>query len=82
VLKPGGRLFVVEHGRSPDQGVARWQERLNGMQQVIAGGCNLNRDISALLREAGFDVSGIETAYFKEMPRTHGYLYKGHAVRN
>jgi ubiquinone/menaquinone biosynthesis C-methylase UbiE len=80
VLKPGGRLFVVEHGRAKDAGVARWQDRLNGVQKTICGGCNINRDISGLLRAAGFDASNIEQAYFADMPRTHGYLYKGAAL--
>jgi ubiquinone/menaquinone biosynthesis C-methylase UbiE len=80
VLKPGGRLFFLEHGRAPDHGVARWQDRLNRMQQVMAGGCNINRDIPALLAEAGFEVGAIDAAYFEKMPRTHGYLYSGSAV--
>jgi ubiquinone/menaquinone biosynthesis C-methylase UbiE len=82
VLKPGGRLFFLEHGRSPESGVARWQDRLNRMQQVIAGGCNINRDIPALLVEAGFDLGATAAAYFEKMPRTHGYLYSGSAVSN
>lgn len=82
VLKPGGRLFFLEHGRSPERGVARWQDRLNRMQQVIAGGCNINRDIPGLLKEAGFDLDPIAAAYFEKMPRTHGYLYSGSAVSN
>lgn len=80
VLKPGGRLVFLEHGRAPDIGVARWQDRLNRMQQVIAGGCNLNRDIPALLAAAGFEVGPTDAAYFEKMPRTHGYLYAGSAV--
>ena len=82
ILKPGGRLYVLEHGRAPDPGVSRWQDRLNGMQKVIAGGCNLNRDIRGLLRSAGFASEGVGGSYFKEMPRTHGYLYAGAAVRD
>jgi SAM-dependent methyltransferase len=79
ILKPGGRLFVLEHGLAPDAGVARWQARLNGFQRAIAGGCNLNRDIRGLLARAGFLADGITADYFPEMPRTHGYLYAGSA---
>lgn len=82
VLKPGGRLVVLEHGRAPDTGVARWQDRLNGMQKAIAGGCNLNRDIRALLSRAGFETSELGASYFPDMPRTHGYLYAGAVTRS
>jgi ubiquinone/menaquinone biosynthesis C-methylase UbiE len=82
ILKPGGRLFFLEHGRSSESGVARWQDRLNRMQQVIAGGCNINRDIPALLASAGFELDPIAAAYFEKIPRTHGYLYSGSAVSN
>jgi ubiquinone/menaquinone biosynthesis C-methylase UbiE len=80
ILKPGGRLFFLEHGRAPEAGVARWQDRLNGVQRVIAGGCNINRDIPALLAGAGFELALVDAAYFAKMPRTHGYLYSGSAV--
>lgn len=80
ILKPGGQLFLLEHGAAPDAGVARWQNRLNGFQQTVAGGCNLNRDIRAILEHAGFRAEALESGYFKEMPRTHGYLYSGVAT--
>lgn len=81
ILKPGGRLFVLEHGAAPDPGVARWQSRLNSVQRTIAGGCNLNRNIRAMLENAGFLADRIDESYFPKMPRTHGYLYAGSAVR-
>ena len=56
VLKPGGRLFFCEHGKAPDEGVHRWQNRLNAGWQRFAGGCNMNRDIPALLRKGGFEI--------------------------
>src|SRR5688572_17298318 len=45
VLNPTGRLLFVEHGRSPDPRVARWQDRLTPVWKRIAGGCHLNRKI-------------------------------------
>lgn len=79
ILKPGGRLFFLEHGRAPDPAVARWQDRLNGLQRAMFGGCNLNRDVPALLRAAGFELDLLEAAYFPNTPRTHGYLVRGSA---
>lgn len=81
VLKPGGRLFLLEHGRAPDPGVARWQDRLNGMQKVIAGGCHINRDMRSILGAAGFAADELSGGYFEQMPRTHGYLYRGSVAR-
>jgi ubiquinone/menaquinone biosynthesis C-methylase UbiE len=53
ILKPGGRLLFLEHGRSE-----RWhgslQDRLNRPWQFIAGGCNLNREPTELIEKAGF----------------------------
>jgi len=57
VLKPGASFHFLEHGISPDASVAKWQHRLNGFEQKIAGGCNLTRDPLALLRDAGCDTT-------------------------
>ena len=79
ILRPGGRLFFLEHGRAPDARVARWQDRLNGLQRAIAGGCNINREIPALVEAAGFRVESLE-AYYAPGPPTHAYFYRGVAV--
>lgn len=63
VLKPGGRLLFCEHGLAPDEDVQRWQARLNPAWSRIAGGCQLNRDIPALIREGGFDIEVDERMY-------------------
>jgi len=63
VLKPGGRLIFCEHGLAPDPGVARWQNRLNPLWQRIGGGCNLNRDIPALVKAGGFRIEDLDTMY-------------------
>ena len=54
VLRPGGQVHFVEHGRSPDPGVARWQDRLTPLQRRLFGGCHLNRPIDRLLSRAGY----------------------------
>lgn len=63
VLKPNGHLFFCEHGKAPDDDVRKWQNRLNGAWGRFSGGCNMNRDIPALLREGGFDISDDNRMY-------------------
>jgi ubiquinone/menaquinone biosynthesis C-methylase UbiE len=79
VLKPGGRLIFIEHGRSPDASVQKWQDRLTPLWARVAGGCHLNRPIDALLETAGFEPITLDRGY-GEGPRTMSYLYKGVAV--
>jgi hypothetical protein len=76
-LRPGGRLYFVEHGRAKDPNVERWQERLNPIEQVIFGGCHLNRRIATLIEQAGFEIERLENAYMKGAPKFAGYLYRG-----
>jgi ubiquinone/menaquinone biosynthesis C-methylase UbiE len=80
VLRPGGRFFFVEHGLSRDPGVARWQQRLNGLQRLIGDGCNLNRDMRELIGER-FELESMDEFYMEKAPRTHGYTYLGAARR-
>lgn len=80
VLKPGGQFLFVEHGRSSDQGVLAWQNRLNPVWKRVAGGCNLNREIDDLIVQAGFHVAQIERGY-SSGPKPLVYLYKGRAQR-
>lgn len=77
VLKPGGRLIFVEHGKAPDAGVSTWQNRLNGTWGRAFGGCNLNRDILGLVREAGFSIEQVETGYMANHPKILSHLTRG-----
>lgn len=79
VLKPGGRLLFCEHGIAPDEAVRRWQDRLNGPWGRFSGGCHLNRDIPALIREGGFEVTGLEAMYIPGW-RPGSYNYWGAAT--
>ncbi|NEQ20663.1 MAG: class I SAM-dependent methyltransferase [Microcoleus sp. SIO2G3] len=80
VLKPGGRFFFIEHGLSDDPKVQVWQNRLNPINKAIAVGCNLNRNIKALV-EAQFKNVTIEQFYAPESPKVSGYMYKGVASK-
>ena len=62
-LKPGGKLLFCEHGIAPDAEVRRWQNRLNSTWSRIAGGCNMNLDIPALINEGGFEITVDERMY-------------------
>jgi ubiquinone/menaquinone biosynthesis C-methylase UbiE len=78
VLKPGGELLFCEHGVAPDASVRKWQRRLNPIQRRVGGGCNLDRDITGLVRRS-FEISELDEGY-SEGPRFAGYLYTGTAV--
>ncbi|MBJ8346342.1 class I SAM-dependent methyltransferase [Antrihabitans sp. YC2-6] len=69
VLKPGGTFHFVEHGLAPDAGVAKWQNRLNPVQNVLFGGCNLNRQITTLVSNAGFDIRDLDVFYEDGAPK-------------
>lgn len=73
VLRPGGRLHVLEHGLAPDESVARWQRRLEPMQRALFGGCHLTRDPLALLEGAGFE-PGATTQRYGKGPKPWTYL--------
>ena len=78
VLKNDGSLLFLEHGRSPDPRVVRWQDRLTPLWKRISGGCHLNRRIDELIEQAGFHIAEIEAAYLPG-PRPMTYTYKGRA---
>lgn len=81
VLKPGGRFLFLEHGLSPDPGVQKWQRRLNGLEQRLADGCHLDRDIRRLVAGVPFTVIEHAEFYLEQTPPTHGYLYRGTATK-
>jgi ubiquinone/menaquinone biosynthesis C-methylase UbiE len=78
VLKPSGQLLFVEHGLSPDEGVRKWQNRLNPVWKKIAGGCHLNRPIGDLIQSAGFRISRLSQGYMQG-PKPMTFMYEGAA---
>ena len=63
ILKPGGKLLFVEHGRAPDPGVVKWQDRLTPLWKRIGGGCHLNRPIRKIVEDAGFKIENFESGH-------------------
>ncbi|RDJ21863.1 SAM-dependent methyltransferase [Bosea caraganae] len=55
VLKPGGNFLFCEHVASPDRRISAWQNRLNGVWGCCFGGCNINRNLTRMICDAGFD---------------------------
>lgn len=77
-LKSDGQLLFVEHGRSPDPSVRKWQDRLTPAWKRIGGGCHLNRPIQQLVESAGFSILQLETGYM-EGPKPMTFMYEGRA---
>ena len=80
VLRSGGALHFVEHGRSRHARVAAWQDRLTPLQRRIGGGCHLNRPIDRLIADSGLKVTAMES-YYAQGPKPFGYMFEGTAVK-
>jgi ubiquinone/menaquinone biosynthesis C-methylase UbiE len=79
-LRPSGTLHFIEHGRSPDSKVARWQDRLTPIQRRMAGGCHLNRPIDTLIADSGLDLQRLDTYYLRGL-KSFSYSYEGVATK-
>jgi SAM-dependent methyltransferase len=78
VLRPGGKFYFLEHGLSPDRGIARLQNLWNPIQKWCAGGCHVNREIDRLILDSGFKILGYKRFYMKG-PKILSYMYGGAA---
>ncbi|HZO79905.1 MAG TPA: methyltransferase domain-containing protein [Solirubrobacteraceae bacterium] len=68
VLRPGGKLLFMEHVRSDDEKVARWQDRLLPLNVRLMHGCHCNRPTLDSIRAAGFEVTKIEHGTITHAP--------------
>jgi ubiquinone/menaquinone biosynthesis C-methylase UbiE len=80
VVKSDGHFLFLEHGRSRDPRVARWQDRFNPLQQIIGCGCNLNRPMDILITQAGLRLQSLERYCLPNVPRLIGEMYRGIAA--
>lgn len=81
ILRPGGQLLYAEHGRAPDLGVARWQDRIEPTWKKIAGGCHLTRPVTRAIKGSGFTVNAPGERYAPKTPRFAGWVEWGRAVK-
>jgi SAM-dependent methyltransferase len=68
VLRPGGRLLLIEHMRSEDPAVARLQDRMNWLNRLVVC-CDCNRPTLASVRQAGFTVDHLEHTALPKVPK-------------
>lgn len=74
-LKPGGRLLFYEHVVAQEPRLRRFQRRLDPVWTRFSGGCHLDRDTTAAIAAAGFDVERVRRF---DMPR--GGPVKPHVI--
>jgi ubiquinone/menaquinone biosynthesis C-methylase UbiE len=81
VLKPGGHLLFIEHVRSQDPGLARWQDRLEKPWRFLGDGCHCNRDTVATIAASSFELGAVERGRLPKAPAIVSPLVRGDAVR-
>lgn len=79
VLRPGGKILFLEHGSAPDEGVRKWQRRIEPVWRRIGGNCHLTRPITAAYEQAGFRVAGGDKGYMPKSPRPFSWIEWGEA---
>lgn len=68
VLRPGGRLLFLEHVRSDDPGLAKFQDRMNWLNKLVVQ-CECNRNTLSAIGAAGFDVTQLEHSAMPKAPK-------------
>ncbi len=81
ILRPSGKLLFLEHGRAPDPGVAKWQDRIEPVWKRLAGGCHLIRPISSSVASSGLALTRLGQGYMPKTPRFAGWMEWGEGVK-
>ena len=82
VLKPDGQFLFLEHVRSPDPGLAKWQDRLEKPWRFLGDGCHCNRDTESALKAAGFELGDVEHPELPKAPPIVRPMARGRARLN
>lgn len=80
VVRPGGRLIFIEHGRSGEAHIARWQQRVEPFWKPWTGGCHLTRKADELIQNAGFHLDQLDAGYLPG-PKIASFMTHGIATR-
>lgn len=80
VLKPDGQLLFLEHVRSRNPSLAKWQDRLEAPWRFLGDGCHCNRDTAAAMDAAGFQLGELEHDALPKAPPIVRPLIRGHAT--
>jgi ubiquinone/menaquinone biosynthesis C-methylase UbiE len=80
ILKPGGRLLFVEHVRSENPKVARWQDRLERPWRFCGDGCHCNRDTVATIEASPLTIEEVEKGELPKSPPIARPLVYGSAL--
>lgn len=74
VLRPGGKIFFVEHGMSPHNPIRIMQNMVTHGTAWLRGNCHLDRDMEQLFKNNGFVFESLEKA---PEDRLLMYSYRG-----
>ena len=77
----GTRRVFLEHGLGIEPKIQRWQRRLNPIQRILGDGCRLDLNVSSLVGSQPFAEMQFDRFEMERVPRTHGTMYRGVAVK-
>ncbi|HEY6731336.1 MAG TPA: class I SAM-dependent methyltransferase [Solirubrobacterales bacterium] len=79
ILKPDGQFLFLEHVRSPEPSLAKWQDRLEKPWRFLGDGCHCNRNTEASIEAAGFKLSDVAHPELPKAPPIVRPMAKGSA---
>jgi ubiquinone/menaquinone biosynthesis C-methylase UbiE len=79
VLKPNGRLLFLEHVRSDDPKVAKWQDRIRPIYNLV--GCNPNRETLAAIEASPLAIESVRQSEIPKAPKFERPMIVGTARR-
>jgi ubiquinone/menaquinone biosynthesis C-methylase UbiE len=68
LLRPGGAFLFIEHVRSDEPGLARFQDRMNWLNRFVVC-CDCNRPTLETIEATGFEVTQLERTILPKAPK-------------